>query len=460
MTRKYIPFALLFSALFVFASCLKDEDEQITYYEDTAITSFRVGTLKQRIDTVTAAGKDTSYTTTVDCSGYKFYIDHTNRQIYNADSLPYGINAAKVVCTIASKNSGSIVYKSLTSDSLALYRSADSINFEQPREFRAYSNSGANFRAYTVKVNVHRQKGHLFVWSPVTTDARLGALEAMQAVAAGGSLYVFGLRGGTTHVYKRATTAGAGWQETATSVALDANAYKSAIVRGNTLYTYSGGKVLRSADGTSWTAVAQPSLRQLTGATQDRLYALSADNRIMSSADGTSWQADAMEGSAAQLPTGNVRLLALPLSTNDGSQLVLTGTTATDARVWGKIQEADGSQPWTYYATGTENKLALPNLANLQTAVYGGRLLAIGGNGMGHTTAEAFAQFYESNDGGITWKKGSIALPPSFASSATSFAMTVDADQFLWLVCGQSGQVWRGRLNRLGWQNPQKVFTE
>jgi len=30
--------------------------------------------------------------------------------------------------------------------------------------------------------------------------------------------------------------------------------------------------------------------------------------------------------------------------------------------------------------------------------------------------------------------------------------MAVDDDDNLWLFCGGTGQVWRGRLNKLGWQ--------
>ena len=36
--------------------------------------------------------------------------------------------------------------------------------------------------------------------------------------------------------------------------------------------------------------------------------------------------------------------------------------------------------------------------------------------------------------------------------------MTVDENQYLWIVCGGSGQVWRGRLSQLGWATQQKVF--
>ena len=48
MKKMRWSLALLFSAGFVFASCLKDESRDITYYDDTAITSFTLGTLPKR----------------------------------------------------------------------------------------------------------------------------------------------------------------------------------------------------------------------------------------------------------------------------------------------------------------------------------------------------------------------------------------------------------------------------
>ena len=40
------------------------------------------------------------------------------------------------------------------------------------------------------------------------------------------------------------------------------------------------------------------------------------------------------------------------------------------------------------------------------------------------------------------------------------FALAVDDDDYMWLVAGGTGDVWRGRLNRLGWEDWQTSFTE
>ena len=45
MKTKLILFVALFSALFVFASCLKGDDNETITYSDTAITAFSLGNL-------------------------------------------------------------------------------------------------------------------------------------------------------------------------------------------------------------------------------------------------------------------------------------------------------------------------------------------------------------------------------------------------------------------------------
>ena len=83
---------------------------------------------------------------------------------------------------------------------------------------------------------------------------------------------------------------------------------------------------------------------------------------------------------------------------------------------------------------------------------YDGGVVAIGGKGIGECTTQPFAGFYKSVDFGFEWLESSdLTLPNGFNSSPTAFTMFSDDDNYLWIVCGSTGQVWRGRLNRLGW---------
>ena len=43
-------------------------------------------------------------------------------------------------------------------------------------------------------------------------------------------------------------------------------------------------------------------------------------------------------------------------------------------------------------------------------------------------------------------------LPKGFDNEGNDvFTMTVDDDNYIWIICGGTGKTWRGRLNRLGW---------
>ena len=46
MKRYLGPMGLLLSAVLLLASCLKNDDEDVTLYDDTAITSFQITTAR------------------------------------------------------------------------------------------------------------------------------------------------------------------------------------------------------------------------------------------------------------------------------------------------------------------------------------------------------------------------------------------------------------------------------
>jgi len=185
MKRNIVPF-LLMVATIVFASCLKSNETETTYYNDTAISTFSLGTLKRYVTTKAKDGvTDSTYKTNVAGSNYDFYIDHENRKIYNLDSLPYGTDVTKVVVSLSTKNSGQVFIKSMISDSLRTYNSTDSLDFSKPREFRVYPFSDTNreYRAYEVTVNVHKEPTDSVYWSKETgvTEASINLPPAISS---------------------------------------------------------------------------------------------------------------------------------------------------------------------------------------------------------------------------------------------------------------------------------------
>lgn len=479
MRRIIRPFAVLFSVMLLMASCLESDDySDYVYYSDTAITSFSLGTLKRTMWTKASDGvTDSSYVENLDASGYTFYIDQLKKEIYNPDSLPVHTDAAHVLCSVSSKNGGIVVLayeNSEGEDSLAYYSDTDSIDFTEPQEFRVYANDGMSYRAYTVKVNVHQENPDSINWHKCSPNAAFTSMTAMKAVALGGKLFVFGSDLAGTSVYSTSTDGSLAWQELEPNIVLDGDAYKNVVVKDGCMYTLSDGGVVRSADGTNWSEVGGTGLKQLLAAGKNKLYGLFADGRMAVSEDGgATWAEDNVIDDMSMMPTDNVSYGSFALATDESAErIIIVGNRdvsnsgyAEDsvAMVWSKIEEyADGSRAHSWMFNSEYNGYRLPRLSDLSVTVYGDALLALGGSGLGTSTAEAFSHFYVSEDYGLTWYADDMYyLPEGFSNGGKDvFAMVSDSDNYLWIVCGGTGEVWRGRLNRLGWEDVQTSFTE
>lgn len=477
----------MFSAILLATSCLSDDTEDnITYYDDTAITSFSLGTLNRYLVTKAktqfnedGTPKDSTYKVTVDGSQYKFYIDQAGRKIYNADSLPQGTDAAHVICNVGSKNAGIVVIKDVDSDTLRFYSSVDSVDFSSPREFQVYATGGTVHRSYTVSVNVHKEDPDSFRWNAVGACDDFTRMKGMKAVEFGGRLMVYASDGNATSVYATGTGDGAAWAALTTTPALDAEAWKSVVVHGNTMFTVSGGRLMVSTDGLSWQDgsmlngdAGAPQPERLAGAGRVKLYGIDAAGDLLSSENhGVVWQKDRCLGDKAMLPQEYISMAALPLATSsDAERIIIAGSRSlaeypedSVAMVWNKIEEYDnGSEQHGWILCEGQGRYQLPRLSNLRVMEYGGVLVAVGGRGQGQSTAGAFAQIYVSRDNGLTWHADDrYVMPAGFTNGDSDvFTMAVDKEHFLWIICGGNGIVWRGRLNRLGWADDQTSFTE
>lgn len=468
MNRRFLPLLMLCSVMLLFASCLVGNDDEQMSYDDAAIIGFSVKNVKRLMHTKSSKGTDSTYTTTFAASDYRFYIDQINRVIYNPDSLPLGVYASKVVATISAKNAGTIAIKSANSDSIKYFNSADSLDFTKPRQVVVYNNSGTGMNTYTVHVNVHKQDGDTFNWNSQTkNEPKLAELTTMRLLANGENLYVFGNKGSEAKIYTAARKAAGQWQEIKPNIQLASDFYRQVVLQDNTFYGYHDGQVVKSADAKNWSVVSTIALKQLVGASDAKLYALTENHEIVVSADGgATWTTETLSPLNALLPEADLNFAAQPSKINAGAnQLFMAGTTDKRVAQWGKLEENDEkaeNQPWTSYTPSAGNRFALPNLTNLQVVKYGDALVAMGGAGKGESSGvKAFSEIYGSVDGGLTWKKhATLVFPEGFHSSETSFAMTTDADHYLWIVCGKTGQVWRGRLNKLGWPVVKRVITE
>jgi hypothetical protein len=267
----------------------------------------------------------------------------------------------------------------------------DSIDFTKPRKVRVYSSDGSVYNQYYISVNAHQEDGSKFVWQLMDDE----------------------------------------WTATPDEMVIP--------------------------DG----------IKQILGGSTTEKYAMSTDNKLMVSFDnGTSWQEDIVNEDADMLPTRDLSLVSYAMTNTDSVDYVLlVGNREVNeqngesiAMVWRKVVDYSRNATkasWNYMERNADSdSLALPRLKNLTMVKYDDGVLALGAEGIGGCTNEPYSMIYQSRDNGITWKYNPYyILPEEFNKLATKVSATVDGDNFIWLRCEGSGQVWRGRLNKLGWKN-------
>ena len=240
------------------------------------------------------------------------------------------------------------------------------------------------------------------------------------------------------------------------------NAYRS--------YTVSVNVHQEDADDFRWTRVTSgyvPSYIPVDGSSVN-LYKLEDGQLKMSSDNGATWTVETLDRDAALLPNDNVSLACKEITTNfDTEYLLMVGTGDADkknALCWFKYEEhgtGAHNNGWSLISHDSDDPFALPKLSNLCMVHYGDYMLAIGGKGMDDCKTSAYDGIYASFDNGVNWKRnGLVSLPSGFDKAATDVRMVVDGDNYLWLICSGSGQVWRGRLNKYSWAENQKFIYE
>ena len=489
--RRIYSFVLLLAAALSLTSCLDSDTSSgsITLYDDTAIIGFGLGTLNRNIfvykTTPSTTGEDSTYLDTmyvekVDCSGYHFTIDQNRGLIYNTDSLPAGLDLKHVACTASAKNGGTVVLylkpKDEESDSLFYFTSVDSVDFTIPMdsmELRAYNGYLTSYKAYKVQINMHEQNGEDFTWKKLTEDSTLGSLTGIKTICTDNRIFVFGKQDGVGVIYYSALNDGITWQQASSNIItpFSADIAQNVALLHNKLFLLNGTALLSSADGENWEqtstdAIASLGIKRLVGAANGKLYAL-CENGLASSADGEVWSEEVLDDSKNWLPTMDVTLIERPLRTNaDATNLVLIGNRDTlaypndqHAVVWSKIEiEGETNHVWNFYPYD-ELTTAAPRLENMQVFPYNEDIYSFGRSRIndeeGH---DLYEDVYVTRDGGLTWKPDTMLLMPSelYDVVPSAVAATVDSNQFIWMVWTGTGQVWKGRLTKLGWRKEEK----
>ena len=226
----------------------------------------------------------------------------------------------------------------------------------------------------------------------------------------------------------------------------------------NLFVSSTDGELYSSADGLAWTKLFQHEGLRLVGVSHDKLYA--KYNGVINSIyiGSTGWSEDPLDEDAALLPDAEIAAITYTQNENLTRMVIVGNRTLesdTCALVWSKCWtdfEEEDTESWMHYNKGWDNTNPLPMLTQMTLMHYDNMLMIAGGDSK-DGTIEALERFYVSEDNGLTWWRLHNIIPPSELRGVDGYiTATVDDSKFIWLIAGN--KVFRGRLNRLGFERP------
>ena len=443
----------LFVAACIITSCLEKEEYEYIPSSNASITAFSINDIITQYTKV-IDGKDSILKDTVLGTDYPFSIDQQLGVIYNADSLPMGTDVKKVKVDITADTYG--IYIVASTDSL--WEKEDSLNFEKPIQFKVLSETGAFGRIYVAKINVHQQIPDSMVWTKMNTTLPAG-IQQQKAIFANNQIFVFTEQTSQVAVSMMdiKTQAWTNLQNIDIPVKAD---YTSVMLWNNQFYILAEKQLYTSANGLNWTKVeTTQTFNQLTAnislKTDKKLIGVNTENQYVESEDGMTWTSH--ETIPEDFPTQNLSYASYPLATNASlGRLVVMGdnkdTQNNHKTIWTQLAS---EQEWTTLSLES-NPYPCPNLENSSMIHYNNQLYVFGGPAKNDETSKAFDYFYSSIDNGITWNKVMelVMFPEEFnqlySQSKGNYSWAIDSNNFLWIMWGQTGEVWKGRINKLG----------
>ena len=445
-------FASLLITACAITSCLDDYDTEYELSADACITAFSI---KDSIITYYQSkigDKDTTLSTAVVGAEYPFIISHTDGLIYNPDSLPYGTDVSKVVVDIISD-----YYLYIVAETDSLWEQKDSLNFEQPIQFKVLAQNGVFGRTYTAKINVHQQDPEVMTWEKMSNNFST-EIKAQKAIYTNKQIYIFAEQG--SKVAMTCTTDGKVWSDLkAIDIPIKAD-YSSVMAWGNQFYILANQELYTSTNGLNWNKVETGvSIARLLANSQtansQKIMGIDTDNYFIGSEDGILW--NRYEAVPESFPTTKTSYVSYELDTNSEiSRTILVGndelSTDTTTSAWMQISTEN-----SWNELYLERQIfACPKLENLSLIRYNNLLYIFGGPGRRNSDIAPFSNFFASEDSGITWKiiNKNVMFPDEFEDlyeqTDGQFSFVVDDNQYLWIIWSQIGEVWRGRINKLG----------
>ncbi len=453
----YIIVSLL-AVPFLFAACLNNDGTTTDYSSDALISSFSINDINTSVASKTSSGEDTTLVVTLTGSNYTFTINQNENKIYNADSLPVGTDITKVSLSISAIGLG-VVYEKNQQDTV--WSTSDSLDFTNPVKFKVYAYDGT-IRTYTAQINVHEQDPDSLQWEKLDgTNLQMADYRGRRALTLNDKIYLFLSDNTTGEIQVTSTdiTDGKNWT-TLTPISLENADYRTFITFKDKMYVTDMVSLYSSTDGVNWEKVdSDRAILSTFAASSNQLFAVSNDGCVVTSTDGLTWTD---EGERPEtFPIYDIAYGVNKLSTNSSIERVLImgesrNAEDTTAVVWSRLST---ESQWTYYQQSADNTYGFPRLKRFGMFAYDSKFYAFGSaNNYERSEAlEPYEALYESIDNGITWRKTTekVMLPEDFKGRTDNCLYVVDANNFIWFFWEGSNEVWRGRINRLGFEKKE-----
>ena len=439
---------LLLLALVLLASSCSEKDNVASTSNDYCyISSVILGNVKRKVQNTNV---------TFSAVDYEMTINQRTNSIENRDSLPYGSQLSRVIATIHFDGS-TLAYREKGSNSeWTSYNATDSLDLTKPLELFLTSNDNQSSRIYTLKVNVHQQEGDSLFWKQCDNNvAELTDMTDMKAFVLNNKLFVLGQKtSGITLAERSSTEAEGEWTETPVTDLPATTDIQTLRQYEDMLYlSTNDGSIFSSADAKGWrqegsTYSAPLKLVEKTG----KYYYAISEGKILRSADATTWEEETLDTDATMLPTTDIRALSVEQA-NGNNRIILVGQSenSDNAVVWNKMwndSETEENAQWIYFPITHDNNIPCPRLEYLNLLPYDGKCIAFGGASIDNSR-KALETMYVSQDYGITWRPDKEhRMPVELKDIEGCITSTVDVNYFIWIIT--NAQVWRGRLNRLG----------
>lgn len=434
--------AVIVSFLFVsiaISSCLDSDESTIELSSDATVHAF---------------GLDTIYG-----KHYTFTIDQLNRIIYNYDSLPVGADTIIDRILIDTFSVSGWITAGINDTLLNINDSVDltsAVN-NDGMKFKVHAQDGT-LREYTLKINKHKEDPDLLVWNQKGVFSESSVSQSQKSVILNDELFVYT---SATIAYKTSINANTyGWSEINIDGLPAETDLPSIINFQGKLYAVADGDIYSSADGQVWemtpntpddgefVALLASFPSNLAGIWRDK------DGKqhfctavIKEGSDEIIWTIESNEIIPDNFPTHNI-YSSIFTTTNGSDEAILVGlpeTTKGQTVPWFSF---DGKN-WA--DLGTISDAFCPTMANPFIMNYGGTFYI-----MGSKDRNKLDVIY-SSVAGIAWYKTEkkFLLPEEFNDLTAPYSITIDKDNYIWVIFsggGEKNAVWRGRLNRLGFE--------